>query len=143
MAINSTPLVVQGTRGAPKRINATRRDVKTFAASSGAAFTMGEGTLLAFNTSTNLWVPWATGGANGTGTIRGIVPSGVTIDIPASGGGEVLGLVMTQGDAWWEDLIAVGAETAAQIAAALQYSPSGDASLRSMGIEILGLDMVR
>lgn len=140
MAIQARSMVSVQTQSGPPRIAPRRVDPKTFAASAGgSAVALVPGNLVAYNTSTNLWVPWDPAGANGAATISGIVwGDGGTIK--ASGGGEVVINVMTRGTAHYADLTAVAgvSATANQIAAALRSS-----SLREKGIDIEGLDQFR
>lgn len=126
---------ISATQGPFKRIHATRNKVCTFAA-PGADKTLPAGTVVAYNSSTNFWTEWATGGTNDTGTPRGIVwPD--PIDLKASG--EVLGVVMTEGEAHVDDLVSDGGTTA-QLKTALA---TGSPSLRSLGIYIKGLNTIR
>lgn len=106
-------------------------------------FAAGSGTLpllraLAYNTSTNKWVPWTTGGANGTGTIRAFVwPKPITLHATD----EVLGVVLMAGDVHFKDIPVAGG-TEAELIAAIRVPPAGE-SLRALGIHIKGLALVR
>lgn len=100
---------------------------KTFASGSG---TLAALTPVAFNTSTSKWVIYASGGANGTGTISGFVwPDAVVLD----GSNEVLGNVMLGGRIHLDDIPIVSGYTLAQLKASL----ISDA--RSRGFIIEGL----
>lgn len=122
---NSVTGPTSGKRIIPKVVQA-----KTFAA--GTAL-LAVGTLVAYNTSTNFWVPWVTAGANGTGTVLGIVAQPIQL----KAGVEVLGQVMLQGEIHRGDCVAAGAETSNQIDAAL------DAEVRPLGLIIQGLATFR
>lgn len=142
MAITPRDLKTTNTVGALKRIKSDLNEPKTFAA-NGAASTLEipAGAPVAFNTSTNLWVPWVHSGTNGTNIIKGIAwPNAITI--AASGGGETVGSVMMRGEAHYEDLdLAATASVLANLVTSLQEG--GDsAGLRTLGIDIKGLDKV-
>ena len=139
MAIQARELLVKTTEAAKLRITPRYAAPKTFAASGGAsAVELKIGNLVAYNTSTNLWVPWDPAGANGVNIIKGIVIEPFTIK--ATGGGEVIGSVMLRGEAHYGDLTAVTGITATgtDIQTALQGN-----SLREQGINIEGLDKIR
>lgn len=137
MAIVPNNLGVGPTTVAPqKRIYATKIEPKTFAASVSAK-ELKPGVVMAYNTGTNLWEEWANGGANGLGTIRGIVwPN--PVNVLAAGQGEVVGNIMLAGAAHYADLIADGG-TLAQLKTALRTQTP---SLRELGIHIEGLTNV-
>lgn len=100
---------------------------KTFASGSG---TLAALTPVAFNTSTSKWVPYASGGANGTGTISGFVwPDAVVLD----GTNDVLGNVILGGRIHLDDIPIISGYTLAQ----LKTSLLSDA--RSRGFIIEGL----
>lgn len=85
-------------------------------AQAGSIKTLPVGTVVSFNTSTGGYVEWATGGANGTGEVQGIVnPDPVEITTA----GEVFGSVMLKGQAHFDDLVTDGG-TSAQLKTALQ-----------------------
>jgi len=87
---------------------------KEFANSAGAEL-LAPLTLVAYNTSTNKFVAWATGGANGTGTVVGLVGwDPIQLDATNS----VLGNVFLEGTFHLDDIPVVGG-TLAQIKAAL------------------------
>jgi hypothetical protein len=99
----------------------------------GAGEVLVPGTLVAFNTSTVKWSPWQTGGANGTGTVKGILVDTVTL----SAGGEVIGNVMLAGEIHRGDVVSQYAATSNQIDAAL------NTGVRDLGIYVQGLDDLR
>lgn len=109
---------------------------KTFAAVSGGG-TLAPLTPVAYNTSTNKWVQWSTGGANGTGTVKGFVwPDAVVLDDSDGDNNDVLGQVMTHGVIHFDDIPVVGG-TEAQLKTALQ------SGLRELGFTIQGLENFR
>ncbi|MBL4769480.1 MAG: hypothetical protein JKY94_17540 [Rhodobacteraceae bacterium] len=142
MSITPRSLRSVKSEGAMLNITSTRNEAKTFAADSGSAVvTLPVGTPVAFNTSTNLWAPWVSGGSNGTSAIKGLVWP-VPVKINATGGGETIGSVMLAGEALYSDLdVSALASSAAQLVTALQEGGTA-ADLRSLGITILGLDKV-
>lgn len=102
---------------------------KTFASGSG---TLAALTPVAYNTSTQKWVQWANGGANGTGSIMGFVwPDPVILD----GANEVIGQVCMEGDIHFDDIPVVGG-TLAQLKTACE-------TLRDLGFTIQGLPNFR
>jgi len=142
MALTPRSLRTTSTAAALLRINSILNTPQTFAADAGAATVeLVAGTPVAFNTSTNLWVPWVQGGSNGIDIISGIVwPDSITI--LATGGGEVIGSVMRRGEIHYEDFQLLAAQgTAAQLITALQEGGSA-AALRTLGIDVKGLDLV-
>lgn len=63
-----------------EQVSMHERIVAVFAV-AGSATTLKRCSPVAFNTSTKFYVPWASGGANGTGTIVGFVwPDEVVLD---------------------------------------------------------------
>lgn len=135
MALDPREVYASTTQGAAKRIYPTANHVKEFATGTG---TLLPGTVIAFNSSTNKWVPWANGGANDTGTPRAIVwPEAITLNAS----NEVNGVVMMAGRAHASDLIdqATG-NLSANLTAALRV---GTTSLRQFGILIDGLTQIR
>ena len=114
MAYNPNDLRVAGTAH-PQPLRASAEAIRpgTFAAGSG---TLAPLTAVAFNSSTNKWGVWATGGSNDTATIRGFVwPDPVVLDSDE----EVLGQIMVKGRLHIDDVPAVGG-TADQIKTALR-----------------------
>lgn len=102
----------------------------TFAAGSG---TLAPLRAVAFNTSSNKWVPWTNGGANGAGTIKGFVwPDAVVLDSDE----EIIGQVLIQGEIHFDDIPVAGG-TLAELKTACRSGP------RDLGIIITGLDQVR
>ena len=110
---------------------------KTFAASVVSP-TYPVLTPVAFNTATNFWTAWVSGGANGTGTILGFVWPDETVMDAAD---EVLANVLIEGKILYSDIEAAvlsrGVETAANLKTSLRSGP------RTQGLIIQGLDMVR
>lgn len=124
------------TQARDKRIAPEILKPKEFASGSG---TLAVGCVVAFNSSTKKWVPWANGGANDTGTPRGIVfPFAITLDSDE----EVIGQVMLGGRAHASDLIdnATG-DLSANLTAALR-SVTISPTLRELGITIEGLSQI-
>lgn len=107
-----------------KRLNPSSVQPKQFASGSGSIAPL---QAVAFNTSTNMWVPWANGGANGTGTISGFAEREIVLDADE----EVLGNVIMGGQIHMDDIPVFGG-TATQLKAAC-------VSLRSLGFNIQGL----
>lgn len=132
MAYNPNELVVNGTpRAGAKPAAATHIHPVTFAAGSG---TLAIGTPVAFNTSTGFWVVWASGGANGTGTIAGFVwPDAVTLDADE----EVLGNIMFTGDIHYSAIVLPAGQTENNLKASLRTD------CRTRGLIVQGLDQVR
>lgn len=117
------------TRTARQRVWPEKLAVVKFATKAGGP-TLAAGEVVAFNTSTNLWVPWANGGANGTGTVRGIVwPNPALL----SATGETLHWVMFAGRVHFDDLLPI---TIFDNPDALT---TGSPSLRELGIYVEGL----
>ena len=95
----------------------THIQAKQFA-NSGGAETLAPLTLVAYNTSTLKWGVWATGGANGTGTVAGLVGwNGILLDAT----NDVLGNVFLGGEFHIDDIPVVGG-TLAQIKTALEVA---------------------
>lgn len=135
MALDPREVYNSTTQAAARRIYPTALHVKEFAAGTG---TLLPGTVVAYNSSTNKWVPWANAGANDTGTPRGIVwPEAIVL----KAGNEVNGVVMMAGRAQAADLLdqATG-DFSANLTAALRV---GTATLREKGILIDGLTQIR
>lgn len=59
-----------------------------------------QGTPMAFNTSTNLWVPFTQGGANGSAVIRAFLAEKVTLDVT----NEVQAVLMLEGEIHRDDV---------------------------------------
>lgn len=117
--------------GSVKRVFPASLQPKTFAPNNG---TFAVGQVVSYNTSTNKWVPWANGGANGTGQIQGIVFPDPVVTHATD---DVLGQVMLTGRAHVDDLIPGGAQTVANMKSNLR------GSVRTLGIIIEGLDNFR
>jgi hypothetical protein len=135
MVLQNTELVgTPVTSAAMKRFYPTELRSGKFAAIGGAPV-IAKGTPLAFDTTADTWKVWATGGANGVGTIRGFAwPD----DIQSHATGEVLGVIMKQGIVHFDDIIVTGG-TLAQLKTAIQ---DGSPSLRELGISVEGLAQV-
>lgn len=130
MALSDNELFASATVSSRKRIVPSRLAVKKLAAT---AVDLAAGLLMAFNTATELWVPWVSGGANGTGTCKGILwPDPVDADAA----NEQLAQIMLRGIAHRDD-IELGIETQNNVDAELKDG------LRDIGIDIQGLDGVR
>lgn len=130
MALDPNELFSSTTDPAKLRVDANRIAPKKFGTGSG---TLAGLTPVAYNTSSNEWVVWATGGANGTGTISGFVwPDDIVLDASD----EVLGNVLLEGTVHFDDIVVTGG-TEAQLKTALRDGP------RALGLHIQGLDQVR
>jgi hypothetical protein len=131
MATQKDAMVATRSEAARTRI-IPKIQLSVLFAQAGADKTLPVGTAVAYNTSTLGYVEWATGGANGTGTIQGIVnPDPVTILLA----GEVNGVVMFAGEAHRDDIVSDGG-TAGQLDTALE-------ALIGRGLVIHGLGDVR
>lgn len=142
MAVTPRNLKTSTTVGAYPRIVPTKIEARTFAADAGAAAVeLPVGCPVAFNTSTDLWVPWVNGGANSTNDIRGVVfPKPITIF--ATGGGETVGAVMLRGEIHIDDFVLLAAQgTAAQLKVRLQDGGQAPTP-RELGLDISGLNKV-
>lgn len=89
-------------------------------------------TPMAFNTSTNEWVVWASGGANGTGTIGGFLQEACQTDAT----NDVLANMIMGGDIHYEDIPVPSGQTLADLKTALRNG------MRAKGFNIVGLDQV-
>jgi len=85
---------------------------KTIASALG---TIAPLTAMAYNTSTNLWTVWATGGANGTGTISGFMGLRGAV---AHASDETLAIIFLGGQIHLGDIPVVGG-TLAQLKTAI------------------------
>jgi len=90
---------------------------------------------VAFNTSTGNWVIWASGGANGAGTIKGFLAEDVTVD--ADDGEEVLANVILKGRIHIGDVTVPAGQTLDNLKIAMR------SGLRELGFIIQGLDDFR
>lgn len=135
MAIQPTDLLSSSSRTAAKRIFATYSSPKQFANVAGAP-ELAAGTPVVYDTSAAKWKVWTAGGANGTGTIRGIVwPDAIQLHAT----NDVIGTVMLRGRAHADDIVLPSGETQNDLDAALKI---GDPALRESGIDIEGLSGV-
>lgn len=131
MAQNENELFSSNSVDATLRVNAKTIQPKSFASGSG---TLAGLTPVAFNTSTNLWVVWTNGGANGTGTISGFVwPDDVVLDASD----EVTGQVLLEGKIHFDDIVVPSGETEANLKTAIR------GNLRALGLVVQGLTQVR
>lgn len=135
MTIKETVLLASQTGDAALRLHATYSSPKTFANVTGGP-TLPLGTPVTYDTSAAKWKVWTDGGANGTGTIRGLVwPEAIVLDATE----DVIGQVMLEGRAHYEDIALPSGEDQADLDAALRV---GDPSLRELGIHVEGLSAV-
>lgn len=131
MALNPRELFDSETRSAFPRTIAERVAVKEFGQGSGTLSVMAP---LAFNTSTNKWVPFEVSGSNGTGTIKGFVwPDEIVLDSDE----EVLGQVLLRGILHEDDVLAATTEADGGTRTALRSGPRG------LGLDVQGLTQVR
>lgn len=122
--------------GSQLRIFPTSQQPKTFAAGTG---TIANGTPVAFNTATKLWVVWTNGGVDGTGTIKGFlnvheVEGEHTLVV----GSETLANVMLTGRIHRDDVVLPAGELQADLDAAL-----AGGGVRELGIIVEGLAKFR
>jgi hypothetical protein len=103
-------------------------------AAVGAAPTYAVGTPMAYNTATNKWVVWTSGGANGTGTISGFI---YPDEIETDAADDVMCPLMQQGTIDYADVVLPAGETDANLKTALRSGP------RALGLIITGLSQVR
>ncbi|RLB78180.1 MAG: hypothetical protein DRH24_14890 [Deltaproteobacteria bacterium] len=132
MAYDDNQLFSQGSYDPYPRIKPVHQYPKTFAAGTDK---LEVGTPVAFNTSTKQWVVWTSGGANGTGEIRGFVyPEAIQL----VSGKEVLGVVMMAGEIHYDDIVLPSGETESDLKDSLRAD-----AVRERGLWITGLDEVR
>lgn len=106
---------------------------KTIAA-IGAAPTLTRLMPMAYNTSTNKWVVWTNGGANGTGTILAFIwPD----EVPTDAANDTLAVMLLAGELHFDDIPVPSGETSANLKTALRSGP------RTVDFTIRGLDQVR
>jgi len=116
MAIQPEAMVTSRTEGARTRFIPKVQLSVIFAQHGSGTDTLEVGTPVAYNTSSGGYVEWATGGANGTDTIQGLVnPEAVVV----TDAGEVNGVVMFKGEAHRGDIASAGG-TSAQLDTALE-----------------------
>lgn len=128
VAYGTNEQVSSASVAAKLRYEATSIQPKTFAAGSG---TLAPLTPVAYNTSTNFWVPFANGGANGTGTIKGFVgPDPIVL----AASNEVLGNVIMGGTIHLADIPIIAGYTLAQLKTALT------GTVRALGYKIQGME---
>lgn len=104
-------------------------------AAAGSDTTYPVGMLLAYNTSTNKWVPWVDGGSNGTGTVSGIVGPRPHDALAA---GETIGNVAKKGKFDFVALSSAAGDNAATLAAALRAP-----TVREKGLIIENLSLTQ
>lgn len=136
MAIYTRPMVSERTEGARLRIIDTVTVSVVFGPTGAGTKTLPKGTVVSFNTSTEKWVEWATGGANGTGLVKGIVMDDDQSPLVLQNADDAVGTVMLAGEAHRDDLQSDGG-TSGQLDAALQTDA------RDAGIIVRGLDKIR
>lgn len=117
-----------------KRVSKPRVRVGTIAATAVALPAL---LPMAFNTSTNLWVPWDADGSNGTDTARAFLWE----DVAADASDEQHVQLLFEGTLHFDDILAaveeVGVEVEADLETELRSGP------RSLGFIIEGLTQVR
>jgi len=128
MATQLEAMVTKRTEAARLRI-VPKIQLSVIFALAAADKTLPAGTAVAYNTSTLGYVEWATGGANGTGTIQGIINP---VDVKILLAGEVNGVVMFQGEAHRADIVSDGG-TAAQLDTALEKLIGRGLVIRALG----------
>ena len=127
MALQTEAMVTSRSETARLRI-IPKISLSVIFAQAGAIKPLPAGTAIAFNTSSNGYVEWATGGANGTGTVQGLIfPDPVTVTTA----GEVAGVVMFSGEAHRDDVQSDGG-TAAQLTTALLKTMAQGLVIRNM-----------
>lgn len=130
MALETNELFDSASRSNDNRIVSRRNQVKTLAAVSGAPL-LGVGFPLAYNTSTKKLVPWANGGANGTGVVNCILyrekQSSATDDVQV--------VVMTEGEIAYTAVLLPSGETQPNLKAALQAHATRSPLLVIKGLE--------
>ena len=136
MALYVTPKIADRSESPRLRIIDTVTVSVIFAATGAGTKTLPKGTVVSYNTSTDLWVEWATGGANGTGLVKGIVMNDTTDPLVLQNADTAVGTVMLAGEAHRSDLQSDGG-TSAQLDTALQ------SDARSVGIIVRSLDLIR
>lgn len=126
MAYTANEQVTSVTGSRTPRVLPKLVQAKTLASGSGTIAPLSP---MAFNTSTGKWVPWATGGANGTGTISALMGlESATLD----GSNDILANLIMAGEVHFDDIPVVGG-TLAQLKTAVI------SDLRSRGFYIQGL----
>ena len=101
---------------------------------AAGATALAVGTPMAYNTSTNLWVVFASGGANGTGTIGGFVYPNPA---PRHATDETTAVLMLKGKIHISDIPILAGYTLAQLKTEMQ-----SVAFRK-GLEVEGLESVR
>lgn len=147
MATEKRNLFSSGTTGDKPRIVPSIVKVKKFDAISGGK-TLSVGHPVAYNTSTNLWVPLDGDGTNGTDTIKGFVyyqdgSDSLTLDDSGGDNAEVLGNVMLAGEIHYDDVAALGFSGSEIDATEAELKAAMQTDCRGIGITVVGLANVR
>lgn len=121
--VSSVTSIPATTRTIPRSIHP-----KTLAA-VGAAPLYAVLTPMAYNTSTNKWVIWANGGANGTGTIGGFLNEPAQTDAS----NDVIANMVMSGQIHVDDVPVPSGQTLANLKIALADG------MRSRGFDIVGM----
>lgn len=123
------------------RMVVERDKVGTLAASTdddadGVALELPQGTPMAFNTSTNLWVPFTQGGANGSAVVRAFLAEKVVLDLT----GEVQAVLMLEGEVHRDDINTAAIRAAIEDATGAAVSEAQlDAALKAQLLRELSL----
>lgn len=134
VAYGTNEQVASSSQGGRLRYEASSIQPKTFAAGTGTLLPL---TPVAYNTSTNFWVPITNGGANGTGTIKGFVgPEPITL----AAGNEVLGNVIMGGKIHFGDIPATGTLAGGGTYTNAELKALLKGTVRSLGFTIQGLE---
>lgn len=99
-------------------------------AAVGAAPTYLKMTPMAFNTATNLWVVWTSGGGNNTGVVGAILYEEITVDAADT----VHAQLMTDGEFHIDDIAVPSGETLANLKTALKNPATRNQLLRVQGL---------
>lgn len=130
MALETNELFDSADGATYPRLIPRRTLVKTLAPVSGAPL-LEPGFPLAYNTSTKKLVPWTNGGANGTGVINCLLyvqkQSDATDDVHV--------VVMTEGEAHYDDILLPSGESQPNLKAALQAFATRSNLLVIKGLE--------
>lgn len=133
MALETRELFDSASRSNDGRIIPRRTLVKTLATQSGSPL-LAVGIPLAYNTSTKKWTQWTNGGANGTGTISGVL----YVEKQADATDDVQVVVMTEGEIHLGAFVTPSGETAGNLKTALQSLSTRSSLLVIKGLESAG-----
>lgn len=139
MALNARELRSEASRAAYPRVHVAHDGgarTKKFAAAAGAPL-LSVLTPVSYDTSVNHWKVWASGGANGIGTIRGFT---YPDKIQLSATEEVHGVVLLKGRVQYADIVLPAGQTADDLKTALR---AGTPTLRELGLDVVGLEQIR